>query len=203
MTRKIIIGIVITLISIAAAVLAVVTLMAPPLEEEEIGTVEARHQIAEVDADLSENKSQADETVEEERTSNENAEEEEDDKPNVEDIDIEIGNIFFKILEYIGDMEETMTPKEVADFKKEFDMLTLEQKAENINHAVNLIGDNNFAALSAILFDLSQPKEILETIFHDMLNRDEVLKNETLIRLAEMKDHPLSEDAAELLDEED
>lgn len=203
MGKKIIAGIVITVVATISAVVAAIMIMTPRIEEEDMMSKEERHHIKEVEADLSEREEMdVEEVGNDEADSRADDDEDEAEGPKVEDIDIEIGNIFFKVLEHIQDMEESMTPAEVADFKKEFDMLNEEQKVENINHAVNLIGDNNFAALSAILFDLSEPKEIMETIFHDMLNRDEELKHETLKRLAEVKDHPLREDAAELLEEE-
>ncbi len=89
--------------------------------------------------------------------------------------------------------------KQVADFKAAFDKLSDEVKLENIPHAQNLFTDASIDYLTVILFDTKEPKNVLSSIYYDLLNRPEELKMPIIRKLAADKNHPLSEEALDLL----
>ena len=91
------------------------------------------------------------------------------------------------------------TTKQVADFKAAFDELSDEVKLENIPHAQNLFTDASIDYLTVILFDTKEPKDVLSSIYYDLLNRPEELKMPIIRKLASDKSHPLSEEALDLL----
>ena len=91
------------------------------------------------------------------------------------------------------------TTKQVADFKVAFDKLSDETKVENIPHAQNLFTDDSIEYLTVILFDTKEPTDVLSSIYHDLLNRPEELKMPIIRKLAADKNHPLSEEAFDLL----
>ena len=91
------------------------------------------------------------------------------------------------------------TTKQVADFKAAFDKLSDEVKLENIPHAQNLFTDASIDYLTVILFDTKEPKDVLSSIYYDLLNRPEELKMPIIRKLAADKSHPLSEEAFDLL----
>ena len=91
------------------------------------------------------------------------------------------------------------TAKQVADFKAAFDRLSDEVKLENIPHAQNLFTDASIEYLTVILFDTKEPKDVLSSIYYDLLNRPEELKMPIIRKLAADKSHPLSDEALDLL----
>ena len=91
------------------------------------------------------------------------------------------------------------TAKQVADFKAAFDKLSDEVKLENIPHAQNLFTDASIDYLTVILFDTKEPKDVLSSIYYDLLNRHEELKMPIIRKLAADKNHPLSDEALDLL----
>ena len=91
------------------------------------------------------------------------------------------------------------TQRQVADFKAAFDKLSDEVKLENIPHAQNLFTDVSIDCLTAILFDDKEPEDVLSSIYYDLLNRPEELKMPIIRKLAADKNHPLSEEALDLL----
>ena len=91
------------------------------------------------------------------------------------------------------------TAKQVADFKAAFDKLSDEVKLENIPHAQNLFTDASIDYLTVILFDTKEPKDVLSSIYYDLLNRPEELKMPIIRKLAADENHPLSEEAFDLL----
>lgn len=91
------------------------------------------------------------------------------------------------------------TTKQVVDFKAAFDKLSDEVKLENIPHAQNLFTDASIECLTVILFDTKQPKDVLSSIYYDLLNRSEELKMPIIRKLAADKNHLLSEEAFDLL----
>lgn len=64
---------------------------------------------------------------------------------------------------------------------------------------LNLVPDETFAILDDILFDLTEPKEVVEAIFDDMLNRPDSLKLGYLVRIAQIREHPMFTDAMHIL----
>ena len=91
------------------------------------------------------------------------------------------------------------TAKQVDDFKAAFDKLSDEVKLESIPHAQNLFTDASIDYLTVILFDTKEPKDVLSSIYYDLLNRPEELKMPIIRKLAADKSHPLSEEAFDLL----
>ena len=91
------------------------------------------------------------------------------------------------------------TAKQVADFKAVFDKLSDEVKLENIPHAQNLFTDASIDYLTVILYDTKEPKDVLSSIYYDLLNRPEELKMPIIRKLAADKTHPLSSEVLELL----
>ena len=91
------------------------------------------------------------------------------------------------------------TSNQIADFKAAFDKLSDEVKLENIPHAQNLFTDASIDYLTVILFDTKEPKDVLSSIYYDLLNRPEELKMPIIRKLAADKSHPLSDEALDLL----
>ena len=100
--------------------------------------------------------------------------------------------------------EETGTNREITvdemiRTKELFDSLNEEQRNDEIGHTMNLIPDESIGLLYGILFDPAEGAEITDTIFCDILNRDEDIKMPVMRQLLKMKDHPCYEDARHIL----
>ena len=128
-------------------------------------------------------------------------EEEGDDEPPKTDAEVayEAWEKLFDGLVKIQNEGKRPTAKQVADFKAAFDRLSDEVKLENIPHAQNLFSDASIEYLTVILFDTKEPKDVLSSIYYDLLNRPEELKMPIVRKLAADKTHPLSGEALELL----
>ena len=74
------------------------------------------------------------------------------------------------------------------------------RKEECLQRALNLVPDENAMLLVGILLDKEQPKEMLELVFNDVLNRDETVKQPILRELFKDKEHPCWADVAWILD---
>lgn len=85
-------------------------------------------------------------------------------------------------------------------FKKAFDAMELEDQIDNIDYALNLLPDEQFPVLYLILFDKRQDPDILDAIFSDALNRDEVVKIPLMKELRKDKEHPMFFESARILD---
>lgn len=95
---------------------------------------------------------------------------------------------------------EKVTMKEVERFREQFNRVPKERKDECIHRALNLIPDENVMLLAGILFDKTQEKETLETVYNDILNRDESVKKPILQSIFKDKSHPCWADTAWILD---
>ena len=128
-------------------------------------------------------------------------EEEGDDEPPKTDAEVayEEWEKLFDGLVKLQNEGKRPTTKQVADFKAAFDKLSDEVKLENIPHAQNLFTDASIEYLTVILFDTKEPKDVLSSIYYDLLNRPEELKMPIIRKLAADKSHPLSEEAFDLL----
>lgn len=93
-----------------------------------------------------------------------------------------------------------VTVEEQVEMRELFSALAPDAKLENINHAVNLLPDETVSVLNGILLDAAQPAEVLGAIFHDMLNRDEAIKNPMMEEIVKNKKHPLYVESARILD---
>ena len=101
-------------------------------------------------------------------------------------------------------LEESGTNREISvdemiRTKELFDSLNEEQRSDEIGHTMNLIPDESIGLLYGILFDPAEGAEITDTIFCDILNRDEDIKMPVMRQLLKMKDHPCHEDARHIL----
>ncbi len=93
-----------------------------------------------------------------------------------------------------------VTMEEQAEIRELFNALEPDVKLENINHAVNLLPDETVSVINGILFDTTQPGEVIAVIFHDLLNRDESIKNPMMEEIVKNKAHPMYVESARILD---
>jgi len=90
--------------------------------------------------------------------------------------------------------------KDVADFVAAFRAVPKSRKDECIHRALNLIPDDNVMLLAGVLMDKSEDREIVETVFSDILNRDEEVKKPIMQQIFADKSHPCWADTAWILD---
>ena len=90
--------------------------------------------------------------------------------------------------------------KDVEDFRKAFARVPDESRDECLHRALNLIPDENALLLAGVLLDKSFGKDVLETVFNDILNRDDSAKLPILKNLYKDRTHPCWADAAWILD---
>ena len=100
------------------------------------------------------------------------------------------------------DAEKTTPPtmEQVNAFRDKFKKLPKDRKDECIHRALNLVPDENVMLLVGILMDKSEDKEIVETVYNDILNRDEEVKKPILQTIFQDKEHPCWVDTAWILD---
>ena len=92
---------------------------------------------------------------------------------------------------------------DMEKFAKAFSRLPEERKDEEIHRALNLLPDENVFLLAAILFDKKQSAEIVDTVFSDILNRPEEVKNPILDKILLDRNHPCWATAAWIRDATD
>ena len=145
---------------------------------------------ASVDDDSSE---EADSPEDEEEMSKEEKREAEEEK-RVEEFDAETDKWM--------DSGKTQPPtmKEVDAFRELFRKVPKARQDECIHRALNLIPDENVMLLAGILMDKTQDEEIIQTVFSDILNRDEDVKKPVMKEIFKDKTHPCYADAAWILD---
>ena len=93
-----------------------------------------------------------------------------------------------------------VTMTDVDDFAKAFRRIPKARRDECVHRALNLIPDENVMLLAGILMDKSMDKEIVETVYNDILNRDEDVKKPILQQIFKDKSHPCWADTAWILD---
>ena len=96
--------------------------------------------------------------------------------------------------------EKGVTMAEVDNFAKQFRQVPKARQDECVHRALNLIPDENVMLLAGILMDKTMDKEIVETVFNDILNRDEDVKKPILQQIFKDKSHPCWADTAWILD---
>lgn len=92
------------------------------------------------------------------------------------------------------------TMKDVEAFSAAFRRVPKERQEECVHRALNLIPDENVMLLAGILMDKTVDRKIVETVFNDILNRDEGVKKPILQQIFKDKTHPCWADAAWILD---
>ncbi len=98
----------------------------------------------------------------------------------------------------IGD--KTVSMDDVKNFTEHFRRVPKSRKEECLQRALNLLPDDNIMLLVGILMDKSFGSEILETVYNDILNRDEDVKQPILKEIFKDKEHPCWADTAWILD---
>ena len=93
-----------------------------------------------------------------------------------------------------------VTMADVDSFVKSFQRLPKARQDECVHRALNLIPDENVMLLAGILMDKEMDKEIVETVYNDILNRDEDVKKPILRQIFKDKTHPCWTDTAWILD---
>ena len=89
---------------------------------------------------------------------------------------------------------------DIDNFTKSFRRVPKARKDECIHRALNLIPDENVMLLAGVLMDKTMDKEIVETVYNDILNRDEDVKKPILQEIFKDKSHPCWADTAWILD---
>ena len=95
---------------------------------------------------------------------------------------------------------KSITMADVDQFAAAFRKIPKERRDECIHRALNLIPDENVMLLAGVLMDKSMDKEIVETVYNDILNRDEDVKKPILQEIYKDKSHPCWADTAWILD---
>lgn len=90
--------------------------------------------------------------------------------------------------------------KDIDEFVKTFKNIPPARRDECIHRALNLIPDERIMLLAGVLMDKTVDAEIIETVFQDILNRDEAVKKPILQQIFQDKTHPCWADAAYILD---
>ena len=90
--------------------------------------------------------------------------------------------------------------EDIDRFAKLFRQVPKDRQDECIHRALNLIPDENVMLLAGVLMDKSMDKEIIETVYNDVLNRDELVKKPILLEIFKDKSHPCWADTAWILD---
>ena len=93
-----------------------------------------------------------------------------------------------------------VTMADVDNFAKAFRKIPKARRDECIHRALNLIPDENVMLLAGVLMDKTMDKEIVETVYNDILNRDEDVKKPILQQIFKDKSHPCWADTAWILD---
>lgn len=88
-----------------------------------------------------------------------------------------------------------ISAEDVRNFAHQFAALPKARKREALHRALNVIPDANVALLSGLLFDKSQPKEIVREVFQDIVNRSEEVKEPIVKAVYNDKTHPCCSDA--------
>ena len=79
---------------------------------------------------------------------------------------------------------------EVDAFAAKFKALPKDRKEECLQRALNLVPDDHVMLLVGLLMDKSLEQEYMETIFNDLLNRDEDVKKTVMNEILKDKTHP-------------
>ena len=93
-----------------------------------------------------------------------------------------------------------VTMADVDNFAKQFRQVPKARQDECIHRALNLVPDENVMLLAGVLMDKTMDKEIIETVYSDILNRDEDVKKPILQQIFKDKTHPCWTDTAWILD---
>lgn len=96
--------------------------------------------------------------------------------------------------------KKAISQNDIAAFLTSFKAVPESRRDECVHRALNLIPDDNVLLLAGIMFDKSLGKETIETVFNDILNRDETVKKPIMKQIFQDKSHPCWADVAWILD---
>lgn len=99
-----------------------------------------------------------------------------------------------------ADEKRQVTMKDADEFVARFKAIPAARQDECIHRALNLVPDENVMLLVGVLMDRTVDKEIVETVYQDVLNRDEDVKRPILKEIFKDKSHPCWKDTAWILD---
>ena len=141
-----------------------------------------------------------------ETSSKDDSEEPENDEPRTEEEKREAEEA--KLVDAFDDLtdkwqepsEKPVTMPDIDNFAASFRKIPKNRQDECIHRALNLIPDENVMLLAGVLMDKSMDKEIVETVYNDVLNRDEDVKKPILQQIFKDKSHPCWADTAWILD---
>lgn len=89
---------------------------------------------------------------------------------------------------------------DVDNFMKAFRRIPKDRQDECIHRALNLIPDENVMLLAGVLMDKAVDVDIVETVYNDILNRNESVKKPILREIFKDKTHPCWSNTAWILD---
>jgi hypothetical protein len=104
------------------------------------------------------------------------------------------------LVDLVIEQKDVPASEQAPRAKAAFARLSEEARMEGLQRALNLLPDEKFPVLYAILFDKSQAPEVLDAIFSDALNRPEELKNPLMRELRKDREHPMYFESARILD---
>lgn len=96
--------------------------------------------------------------------------------------------------------EKGVSMADVEAFVSQFKKVPKDRQEECLQRALNLVPDENVMLLAGVLMDKDQPKELVELVFNDILNRDEDVKKPILQQVYKDKKHPCWADTAWIFD---
>ncbi len=75
----------------------------------------------------------------------------------------------------------------------------LERRRESVQALLNMVSDDNFSIVHDLLFDRSQSSDVVQTVYHDLLNRPEEVKIPLLREIAQDPIHANYSEAHRIL----
>lgn len=75
----------------------------------------------------------------------------------------------------------------------------VERQPELFSHVMNLLPDEDFSQVRPILLEPRTPRDVLDVIYADVLNRPDAVKLPLLLDIAFLPGHPLAGEAKETL----
>ena len=110
-------------------------------------------------------------------------------------------NVFDDLTDkWMAPSQKGVTMADVDNFVKSFRKVPKVRQNECIHRALNLIPDENVMLLAGVLMDKTADREVVETVYNDILNRDEDVKKPILQEIFKDKTHPCWADTAWILD---
>ena len=96
--------------------------------------------------------------------------------------------------------EPRVTLDDQLRIRDAFREMSEESRMEEIHHTMNLLPDESIEVIYGVLFDKTQPEDIMDVIFSDILNRDEPIKHPMLDVIRKDPTHPMHAEAARIWD---